>query len=107
MQFFFTQLLRPVGGQGAVRRARHRIFRHAEFRAEEPGHEVRLPARRGFEGLKGYVDTDGTVRNCCVGTGAQDTMFDYYARPMPPNDPHAPGPVIMAGAEMLMMDSAE
>jgi hypothetical protein len=66
-----------------------------------------LPAHRGFEGLKGYVDTDGTVRNCCVGTGAQDTMFDYYARPMPPNDPHAPGPVIMAGAEVIRMDSGQ
>ncbi|MFC2076356.1 glycoside hydrolase family 105 protein [candidate division KSB1 bacterium] len=67
----------------------------------------RLPARRGFEGLKGYVDTDGTVRNCCVGTGAQDTVFDYFARPMPPNDPHAPGPVIMAGAEIMMMEKEQ
>ncbi|MFC2077161.1 glycoside hydrolase family 88 protein, partial [candidate division KSB1 bacterium] len=27
-------------------------------------------ARKGFEGLKGYIDTTGIIRNCCIGCGA-------------------------------------
>jgi len=66
--------------------------------------EYRDVALKGLEGLKGYVDSDGIVRHCCVGTGAQDTAHDYYARPMPPQDPHAPGPVIGAAAEVMLME---
>jgi rhamnogalacturonyl hydrolase YesR len=62
-------------------------------------------ARLGFEGLKGYIDTTGIIRNCCIGCGAQDTYHDYMNRSMLVNDAHAPGPVLMGGAELMRLEA--
>jgi rhamnogalacturonyl hydrolase YesR len=57
---------------------------------------------KAFEGLKGYIDSNGIVRNCCIGCGVQDDVHDYYCRSMQVNDPHAPGPVLMAASQVAM-----
>ena len=62
-------------------------------------------ARKAFEGLKGYIDTTGIIRNCCIGCGAQDTYHDYMNRSMLVNDAHAPGPVLMGGAELMRLEA--
>jgi len=67
--------------------------------------ESYLPmALKGFAGLKGYIDSNGIIRNCCIGCGTQDDVHDYYCRSMQVQDPHAPGPVLMAASQVLMYE---
>ena len=39
-QFFFVECRRPIGRQGSVGRARHRIFRNARLRSKEPRDKI-------------------------------------------------------------------
>jgi rhamnogalacturonyl hydrolase YesR len=59
-------------------------------------------ALKAFEGLKGYIDSNGIIRNCCIGCGTQDAVHDYYCRSMQVHDPHVPGPVLMAASQVIM-----
>jgi unsaturated rhamnogalacturonyl hydrolase len=47
------------------------------------------------------VNTQGQIENVCVGTGMGFDPAFYYARPVSPFAPHGPGPVLLAGAEMI------
>lgn len=60
-------------------------------------------ARKAFAGLCHYITTNGVVNQVCPGTSLS-TSFTYYAVTQQPasNDPHGPGPVMLAGAEILL-----
>ncbi|HVW74646.1 MAG TPA: glycoside hydrolase family 88 protein [Rhizomicrobium sp.] len=59
-------------------------------------------ARHAFAGVAKNVTPDGRVENTCAGTNIGTTLDFYINRPRPDNDPHGPGPVLLAGTEILM-----
>jgi rhamnogalacturonyl hydrolase YesR len=58
-------------------------------------------ARRAFAGLAKNVTTDGVVRGTCQGTSISTDLNYYIQRQRPDDDPHGPGPVMLAGTEIL------
>ena len=57
----------------------------------------------GWNAVARQVNEQGQVENTCVGTGmAFDPMF-YYYRPVSVFAAHGYGPVLLAGAEVLML----
>ena len=60
-------------------------------------------ARKAFAGLCNYITTNGVVNQVCPGTSLTNS-FNYYVVTQQPasNDPHGPGPVMLAGAEILL-----
>jgi rhamnogalacturonyl hydrolase YesR len=60
-------------------------------------------ARKAFAGLCNYVTPGGVVNQVCPGTSL-DTNLSYYTTTQQPtsNDVHGPGPVMLAGAEILL-----
>jgi len=65
-------------------------------------------ARKGFAGLCQYITTNGVVNQVCPGTSLS-TSFSYYVNTQHPanNDVHGPGPVLLAGAEILLHPQTE
>ena len=59
-------------------------------------------ARRAFAGIAKSVTSNGEVIGTCEGTGIGTTLKFYLTRRQPPNDPHGRGPVMLAGAEILL-----
>ncbi|MEO5959629.1 MAG: glycoside hydrolase family 88 protein, partial [Opitutaceae bacterium] len=49
------------------------------------------------------VNATGQIENVCVGTGMGFDPAFYYARPVSNVAPHGPGPVLLAGAEMVTL----
>ncbi len=49
------------------------------------------------------VNAQGQIENVCVGTGMGFDPAFYYARPVSNTAPHGPGPVLLAGAEMITL----
>jgi unsaturated rhamnogalacturonyl hydrolase len=62
-------------------------------------------ALAGWEGLKTKIQSDGQVKDICVGTWIQNDLVFYYKRPVSLNDIHGLGAVILAGVEILKMQS--
>ena len=60
-------------------------------------------ARKAFAGLCHYITTNGVVNQVCPGTSLTNS-FTYYTVTQQPasNDPHGPGAVMLAGAEILL-----
>ncbi|HVM63186.1 MAG TPA: glycoside hydrolase family 88 protein [Verrucomicrobiae bacterium] len=60
-------------------------------------------ARKAFSGLCQYITTNGVVNQVCPGTSL-NTSLTYYTTTLQPanDDPHGPGPVMLAGAEILL-----
>lgn len=58
-------------------------------------------ARRAFAALSRRVSEDGAVRGTCQGTNIGRTLDYYIQRQRPEDDPHGPGPLMLAGAELL------
>ena len=59
-------------------------------------------ARKAFEGLCQQVTPEGVVKGTCRGTNIGMDL-DYYAkRERPDDDLHGRGPVMLAGAEILL-----
>ena len=60
-------------------------------------------ARKGFAGLCQYVTSSGVVNQVCPGTSLTN-ILSYYTTTLQPasNDRHGPGPVMLAGAEILL-----
>ena len=56
-----------------------------------------------WNAVTSQVNEQGQVENVCVGTGMGFDPAFYYARPVSPVAPHGPGPVLLAGAEMVIM----
>lgn len=82
------------------------MFAYAIARAVNRGYiEPRYAsiAKRAWEGVLSKIHTDGQVEGVCTGTGVGDDLVFYYHRPMPLNDVHGIGPVLLAGAEVLQL----
>jgi unsaturated rhamnogalacturonyl hydrolase len=60
-------------------------------------------AKAGWEGLKTKIQSDGQVKDICVGTGIENDLVFYYKRPTSLNDIHGLGAVILAGTEVLKL----
>lgn len=58
-------------------------------------------ALRAFEGIATQINPDGVIRNCCTGTDISLDLEYYAARPHPDDEPHGPGPVLLAASELL------
>ncbi|MEO6569359.1 MAG: glycoside hydrolase family 88 protein [Opitutaceae bacterium] len=56
-----------------------------------------------WQAVAGQVNDTGQVENVCVGTGMGFDPAFYYARPVSNVAPHGPGPVLLAGAEMVTL----
>jgi len=59
----------------------------------------------GWSGLMTKITAGGQVRDICVGTGIEDRMRYYYERPVKLNDIHGLGAVLLAGAELIRLES--
>lgn len=57
-------------------------------------------AGKGWQGLETKIAGDGTVEDVCIGTNVSPDIAYYYDRPHPADDPHALGPVLLAGSEL-------
>jgi len=66
-----------------------------------------LPARfatiaeDAWEGLKSKLDTDGRLRDVCVGTGQSQDAGYYLERPRVTGDLHGQAPLLWLCAERL------
>ncbi len=60
-------------------------------------------ALRGWRGVMSKIRPDGQIEGTCGSMGVSDQLSDYYQAPTPLNDPHAIGPVLLAGREMLRL----
>jgi rhamnogalacturonyl hydrolase YesR len=60
-----------------------------------------LMARKAFAGLAKNVTADGVVKGTCQGTSISTDLNYYIQRERPDDDPHGPGPVMLAGVEIL------
>lgn len=59
-------------------------------------------ARRAFAAIAKKVTADGSVNGTCQGTNIGTDLDFYVNRPRPDDDLHGRGPVLLAGAEILM-----
>jgi rhamnogalacturonyl hydrolase YesR len=59
-------------------------------------------ARKAFAGLAKNVTAEGVVKGTCQGTSIGRTLDFSVKRPQPDDDPHGRGPVMLAGAEILL-----
>ena len=62
-------------------------------------------ARKAFAGVMRNVAANGDVLEVSEGTGIGETLEFYANRKRPVNDHHGPGPVMMAGAELLEIEA--
>jgi unsaturated rhamnogalacturonyl hydrolase len=58
-------------------------------------------AQKAFEGMKRNVTEDGQVSQTSEGTLIGRDLEYYVNRRRPPNEQHGPGPVLLAGTELL------
>lgn len=61
-------------------------------------------ARKAFAALARRVTADGVVTGTCQGTNIGRDLDYYIKRERPDDDPHGRGPVLLAGAEILLAD---
>jgi len=59
-------------------------------------------AQRAVVALCAHVKTNGVVTDTCEGTDIGTNELYYLQRTHPDDDPHSPGPVMMAGSEILL-----
>jgi rhamnogalacturonyl hydrolase YesR len=59
-------------------------------------------AQNGWEGLTRKVTADGELTDVCVGTGIEENLRFYYARPRETNDTHGLGAFLLAGSELAL-----
>jgi rhamnogalacturonyl hydrolase YesR len=58
-------------------------------------------ARKAWVGVVGYVDQNHDVTNVCVGTGKQNSLAYYFARPRNTGDFHGQAAVMWAATALL------
>jgi rhamnogalacturonyl hydrolase YesR len=56
----------------------------------------------GWDGLARHVTADGQLTDICVGTGVEENIRFYYARPRVTNDTHGLGAFLLAGTELIL-----
>jgi unsaturated rhamnogalacturonyl hydrolase len=61
-------------------------------------------AQKAFAAVSEHVTACGEVAETCEGTGIGTTLDFYRNRRRPFNDHHAPGPVMIAGAELIEIE---
>jgi len=61
-------------------------------------------ARKGFQGICERVAPEGVVKGTCEGTGIGKDLDYYIKRARPDDDMHGRGPVMLAGAEILLAE---
>ena len=66
-----------------------------------PDSPYRATALRAWEGLQARVESDGRLRDVCVGTGKSDNTAFYLARPTVTGDLHGQAPLLWLAAELL------
>ena len=66
-----------------------------------PDSPYRATAVRAWEGLQARVESDGRLRDVCVGTGKADNTAFYLARPTVTGDLHGQAPLLWLAAELL------
>jgi len=59
-------------------------------------------AQKGFEGIRQHVTPQGIITDTCQGTGIGTNLQFYVDRARPDDDMHGRGPVMLAGAELLL-----
>ena len=59
-------------------------------------------ARKAFAAVARHVTPDGVVIGACQGTGIGEDLEAYVERARLDDDQHGPGPVMLAGAEILL-----
>ncbi len=63
--------------------------------------------RNTIEGLNKRIDADGTIYGVCRSASIGDNLKYYQDRPTRPDDPHGPGPVLMALSEFLIAENPQ
>ena len=58
-------------------------------------------ARKGWLGLRTYIDADGHVDQVCVGTGQTNSLQFYLTRPTRKGDDHGQAPVLWCAVALL------
>ncbi|HTS19811.1 MAG TPA: glycoside hydrolase family 88 protein [Verrucomicrobiae bacterium] len=61
-------------------------------------------ARKAFAAVARHVTPDGVVIGACQGTGIGEDLEAYVERARLDDDQHGPGPVMLAGAELLLVE---
>jgi len=59
-------------------------------------------ARTAFAALAQHITPEGVVKDTCEGTGIGKDLEAYIERARPDDDMHGRGPVMLAGAELLL-----
>ncbi len=62
-------------------------------------------AQRGWEGVMTTILDNGKIEGVCTGTIVSDDLVYYYNRPAPLNDVHGIGFILLAGTEILNVQS--
>ena len=62
-------------------------------------------ARRGWNGLYQNITEEATVKDICVGTHIEQDLVFYYNRPKSVNDSHGLAATLMAGTEIIQMET--
>jgi len=60
---------------------------------------------KGWAGLSGKINMKGEVDDICIGTGIGNDLNFYYERPVKLNDIHGLGAVLLAGSELIRMNT--
>ncbi|NOZ61058.1 MAG: glycoside hydrolase family 88 protein [Calditrichaeota bacterium] len=60
--------------------------------------------RKGWQGLVGKIDADGTVHGICRGTGIGNDLNFYFSRKRFDNAPHGLGAIITAAIEITRLE---
>ena len=82
------------------------MFTYAIARAVNEGYidlSYASVARSSWKGVMAKIRADGQIEGVCTGTGVGDDLAFYYNRPMPLNDVHGIGAVILAGTEVMRL----
>ena len=81
------------------------MFSYSIARAVNRGwidHSHLTVARKAFQGICQHVTPEGAVNGTCEGTGIGRDLKFYAERKRPDDDLHGRGPVMLAGAELLL-----
>lgn len=63
-------------------------------------------AWRAFYGIARQITSEGIIKGCCTGTDISLDLQYYVDRPHPDDEPHGPGPVLLAATELLQVSDA-
>lgn len=62
-------------------------------------------AWRAFQGVAAQIMPEGAIKGCCTGTDISLHLQYYLDRPRPDDEPHGPGPLLLAATELLRVNN--